>query len=124
MSTLGPFHRNRGSWFECPHCGHRSYTCLVGAKYSLAPRSFSVLFKCEGCNHYAKLRHPFLPYLSFLVSLLVVFPLTYHAVLHFSGNWPVQVAVLLGVVALVIISHPFVSRLVNRYVPVTDDNVL
>lgn len=120
MSTLGPFHRNRGIWFECPHCGRRSYTSLVGAKYSLAPRRFAVLYKCEGCNHYARLQHPGLLLLCALLSVIVVFPLAYRALLYFSGQWLLQAAVLFGVVALGLISRPLFSRLTHRYVSVED----
>lgn len=123
MSKLAPFRKIRGNWFECPHCGHCTYTSLVGAMFSTS-RTFIVIYKCHDCGQLAKLRHPALLWASTLPPLLLVFPFAYSLMLHFSGQWPFQAPVLFGAVFLGILFQAAISRMIYRYIILPNSDVI
>jgi hypothetical protein len=48
----------------------------------------------------------------------------YRAMLHFTGDWLLQSAVFLSVVALDIICRTIISRLTHKYAPLNENDVL
>ena len=118
MTESPVFHRSRGMWFACPHCSHRSYSCFVGANFSATPGSFNILYKCENCRGYARLRRPILTLASVLLSSVALFFATYALMLYFYGDWLMLPLVILAVMAVSFIGLRVISRLTNQYITV------
>ena len=118
MNGESSFRRWRFVGFRCPHCRRKSSSCLVGAEYSFAPRSYVVLYKCERCGGRAKLLRPNLVLLMQFVVAVAVFAISFPVVLHFAGQWQVVLLLLLGLFAVSLLLSHVTFRILAKYVPV------
>lgn len=124
MATYSPFRRQRCMWFECAHCDRRSYNSLVGARYSVSPNTYLVLFKCPTCKQFSRLRHSTLHFFGALLSSGALFLLAYRSLLAVPNNFLLQAAVLLVAIALAMAAQVLISRLTYRYVAYRDAEAL
>ena len=113
-----PFKRSWVGAFRCPHCGRRSARCLVGAKYSLAPRSYALLYECEACGGRAKLLRPKLFLLIQFLVAVAVFAASFPLALHFAAQWHVVGVLLLSALAVSLLLSHVTYRMLAKYVPV------
>jgi hypothetical protein len=106
-------------WFRCPNCSFSTFSAYARAEYQEHSPRLLLRFRCKRCGQDSKLTHPYLNTVIGFVTSVILFLVVYWVALT-EGGWGISsvLALVLGIVALWAFSCAL-SRVVNRYAPIT-----
>ena len=125
MDAPAGFKRWKPYWFQCPHCGYRSFD--VFGKVEVAKEKTKLTWRlwCAECEGLAVLRNPYFTHGLVLLASVVLFIGTYGLMEMLLGYlapetplvWAVSWGLGLGAVVTYFIA-PLLTRVCNSFTPI------
>ncbi len=121
MPPPAGFRRWKRYWFQCPHCGYRSYEAIGSSAVAMEATGVLWRFWCPRCEGIAQLKRPRRVAAFMLLSNFALFAVLYLFMSALARPGVSMVVVIGGGIAAALAATyyvmPLLSRVFNEYAP-------